>query len=136
MKLQSLDSKAIKLALGIPVHATILGAYREAGIFPLDEMRKLAAAAYIRNSIVANHTNTETELMSDKPFSKSSNKNLSVNHSLILFWLFEKIQLNCRKVAKQMIYSPTPEWEPMKADFDKEHTEMKKEDNPHILIYI
>ena len=57
MKLQSLDSKAIKLALGIPVHATILGAYREADIFPLDKMRKLAAAAYIRNSIVENHTN-------------------------------------------------------------------------------
>ena len=35
-----------------------------------------------------------------------------------------------------MIYSPNPDWQPMKADFDIDYTEMKKEDNPHILIYI
>ena len=38
-KLQSLDRIAIKLALGIPVHATASGAFREAGILPLDEIR-------------------------------------------------------------------------------------------------
>ena len=75
--------------------------------------------------------------MSDKKNSKSSNKNLSLlTIASYSSGVFEKTQLNCRKVAKQMIYSPTPEWELMKADFDKEHTEMKKEDNPHILSYI
>ena len=45
----------IKLALGIPVHVTTLGACREAGIHPLNEIWKLAAAKYvIRNSTVAN----------------------------------------------------------------------------------
>ena len=57
-KLQSLDSKAIKLAFEIPVHA---------GILQPDEIHKLAAAKYIiRNSTVANHTNTEAEMRSDK----------------------------------------------------------------------
>ena len=75
MFFQSLDSKAIKLALGIPVHATTLGAYREAGILPLDEIRKLAAAKYIiRGSSVVNHTNTEVEMTGpDKHFSKRAN---------------------------------------------------------------
>ena len=51
----NLDSKAVKLALGIPVHVTTLGACREAGIHPLNEIWKLAAAKYvIRNSTVAN----------------------------------------------------------------------------------
>ena len=43
-KLQGLDSKAIKLALGIPESSNTLGAYRKAGILPLDEIRKLTAA--------------------------------------------------------------------------------------------
>ena len=42
--------------------------------------------------------------------------------------------MNSRKVAKKMIYSPTPDWEPMKADFDIDYIEMKKEENPHILL--
>ena len=54
----NLDSKAVKLAPGILVHATNLGAYRVAGVFPLDELRKLTAAQYIiKNSTAANHTN-------------------------------------------------------------------------------
>ena len=32
-----------------------------------------------------------------------------------------------------MSYSPTPDWELMKADFDINYTEMNKEENPHIL---
>ena len=35
-----------------------------------------------------------------------------------------------------MICSPTPGWELMKADFDIEYTEMKKEENPHTLSYM
>ena len=69
-KLQSLDSKAIKLALEIPVHANTLGAHKEAGILPPDEIHKLTAAKYIiRGPSVANHANAEAELGSDNlPF--------------------------------------------------------------------
>ena len=46
-----------------------LGAYREANILPFDEIRKLAEDKYIcRHYSVANHTNTEAELRSDKYF--------------------------------------------------------------------
>ena len=44
--------------------------------------------------------------------------------------------MNSRKAAKQMIYSPTPDWELMKADFDIQYTEIKKEENTHSLLYI
>ena len=45
------------------------GAYREANILPLDEIRKLAEDKYMsRHYSVANHTNTEAELRSDKYF--------------------------------------------------------------------
>ena len=90
-KLQSLDSKSIKLALGIPVHTTTLGACGEAGILPPDEIRKLAAAKYIiRGSFVADHTNTEVELRFGQHFSKRVLKNLSQrlkNYSRVHFWI-------------------------------------------------
>ena len=54
------SEQAIKLAFGITVHASTLQIYREAGIFLLDKIRKLAVANYIlTGSSVANQTNTE-----------------------------------------------------------------------------
>ena len=41
--------------------------------------------------------------------------------------------MNFRKVVKQMVCSPTPDWELMKADLDTEYIKMKKEENPNIL---
>ena len=77
-KVQSLDSKAIKLALGIKLHSSTFGACREAGILPFDEIRKLAAVKYVIRG--ACHTNTEVNLRSDKYFSKRANKNHSLVH--------------------------------------------------------
>ena len=76
--MQSLDSKAVKLALDILVLANIWGASREAGVLPPDEIRKLAAKYIIRNSTVANRTNADVELRSGKQFSKRANKNLGL----------------------------------------------------------
>ena len=58
----SLDSKAIKHALGIPA---LLGTHREEGILPADKY-------IIRTSTVANHTN-KVQLRSQKHFSKRGN---------------------------------------------------------------
>ena len=44
-----------------------------------------------------------------------------------------KTQTNPRKVAKQMSYSQSPAWKLMKADFEIDYTETKKEVNPHFL---
>ena len=35
-----------------------------------------------------------------------------------------------------MSYSLIPDWELMTADFNIDYTEMKKEENPHILSYL
>ena len=75
-KVQSLDSKAIKLALGIKLHSSTFGACREAGILPPDEIQKLAAAKYIiSGSSSADHTYTEVELRFGQHFSKWVLKN-------------------------------------------------------------
>ena len=44
--------------------------------------------------------------------------------------LFEKTQMNPRKAAKQMSYSPNLAWQLMGADLDINYTEAKKEEIP------
>jgi len=44
-KLQSIDSKAIKLAIGVPVHTN--KSYAEAGMISLSEQPKLAVSKYV-----------------------------------------------------------------------------------------
>ena len=46
-KLQSIDSKAIKLAIGVPVHTNTNKSYAEAGMISLSEQRKLAVSKYV-----------------------------------------------------------------------------------------
>jgi len=41
--------------------------------------------------------------------------------------------MNFMKFFKQMVCSPTPDWELMKAGLDTVYTKMKKEENPNIL---
>ena len=54
-KLQSIDSTAIKLAIGVPVHANTSKTYAEAEMISLSEQRKLAISKYvIRNIAVIN----------------------------------------------------------------------------------
>jgi hypothetical protein len=75
-KLQSIDSKAIKLALGVPIHTSTIGAYTLAGVLPLDRIRQLAAASYIvrsqGSSVSLNSTNEEVHVRSDIDFPKKA----------------------------------------------------------------
>ena len=78
-KLQSLDSKAIKLALGISVMRLPWGHIEKQASFHFMKIRKLAAAKYIiRGSFVENHTETDFEWRSDEYFPKRANNGLGL----------------------------------------------------------
>ena len=69
--MQSIDSRAIKLALGVPVHAHSLETYKLVGLLPLDEYRKLASAKYVvRANASENSVKDELFIQSDKIFPK------------------------------------------------------------------
>ena len=54
-KLQSIDSNAVKLAIGVPVHTNANKSYAEAGMVSLSEQRKLRVSKYaIRSLAVIN----------------------------------------------------------------------------------
>ena len=72
-KLQSIDSKAIKLAIGVPALTNTSKSYAEAGMVSLSEQRKLAISKYvIRSLAVINSVTEEIFIDSNKDYPKSA----------------------------------------------------------------
>jgi ribonuclease HI len=135
-KLQSLDSKAFKLALGIPIHSPTLGAYSLAGVLPLDKVRKLAAASYIVRcqGSPKNSTDPETHIRSDLEFSKRS-RNVGKFKTIATFAsdLFESCNVPIDDLSIAKDTPLVPPWEIMTPIFDHEYIDIKKSDNPNIV---
>ena len=133
-KLQSLDSKAIKIALGVPVHTKTESTYKTVGILSLDNWRKLTCSKYvIRSQIVYNNTETEVTLRSDIDFNKRAQNIPSLmTIASYVHDIFDNNEIDSQSVAKNVI-SPIPLWELNSADFDLSYTYIKKDENPFLL---
>ena len=89
-KLQSIVSKAIKLAIGVPVHTNTNKSYTEAEMIALSEQRKLAVSQYvIRNLAVINSVTEELFLDSDKDYRKKSSKHAIYSANQKLYKRFD-----------------------------------------------
>ena len=75
-KLQSIDSKAIKLAIGVPVHTNTSKSYAEAGI-SLSEQCKLAISKYVIRSLAVINSVTEEIFIDSNKDSPKSAQNIS-----------------------------------------------------------
>ena len=134
-KLQSLDCKGLKLALGVPYHTSSTHTYKELGILPLDEYRQLATAKYIlRSSAVDNSNEAETMIRSDIDFPKRA-QSITSQMSVATYTsdLFDASQVIPRNVAPRSPVSPIPSWELRKPVFDIDHTDLTKNENINIL---
>ena len=70
-KLQSIDSNAIKLAIGVPVQTNTKKSYAEAGMISLSEQRKLAVSKYvIRSLAIINSVTEDIFIDSNKDYPK------------------------------------------------------------------
>jgi len=58
-KMQSTDSKAVKLAVGVPTRTNTNKSYAEAGMISLSEQRKLAISKYVIRSLAVINSVTE-----------------------------------------------------------------------------
>ena len=73
-KLQSIDSKAIKLAIGVLVHTNTSKSYSEAGMMSLSEQRKLSVSKYVIRSIAVINSVTEDIFIDWNRLSQKSSK--------------------------------------------------------------
>ena len=135
-KIQSLDCKAFRIALGVPFHTSALGTYKEVGVLPLVEYRQLAVAKYIlRTAINDNNIKNEAFLRSDIHFPKRARTIQSLTTlNTYSSELFHEIEINPQEISKSKVtVAPCPPWELQKATFDIIYSSLKKTDNINIL---
>ena len=134
-KLQSIDSKGYKLALGIPVHSSSKAAYRAAGVLPLEDLRKLAASKYmLRSAATGSFSEKEIELKSDVHFAKRarqilSNQTINTYTSTVL----QEAGINRKDITQRPSFSPIPNWELKRPDIENNFSQLKKSEFPHVV---
>ena len=91
----------------------------------------------VRGSSVTNYTDSELVFRSDLNFSKRSRKNSSLlTLASYTSDIFEHTDTKPKEVAKFLTSPPIPEWELARANFDIDHTDLKKTENPNILAQL
>ena len=135
-KLQSIDCRAYKLALGLPVHASSLKTYSASGVLPLEDYRRVACSKFIlRSMTVKNDLDSELNLMSDQDFPKRA-RSISSQTTLGTYTssVFSKSGFTKKiNIATRCNVSPIPEWELKRAQFDVNYTDLTKGSNINLL---
>ena len=134
-KLQSLDSKALKIALGVPYHTNTLKCYRESNNLSLDQQRELAVAKYVvRSSSIKNSHTDEIRLDKCKDYPKNSS-NISYLQPIKNYT--DNIMQNCNvdidTVKAHPIVPIIPPWEHLKANILTDYTSYTKKENINIV---
>lgn len=134
-KIRSIDSKAYKIALGLPIHASCVKAYSAAGVLPLEEYRKLACTKFlIRSSAIENNFGSEMNIRSDINFPKRA-KNITSQTTLRTYTssILDSSDIELTSIAQRNIVSSIPPWNLNRSCFDIEHTDITKNENINLL---
>ena len=110
-KLQNIDCKAYKIALGVPVHASSLGTYREACVSSLDEQRKLSATKFVFKSFAyETFSKPETNLKIETDFAKRAKTIQSLKPiSAFTSDLLNETDLHAKRIESKPTFSSIPE---------------------------
>ena len=134
-KLQNVDCKAYKLAIGVPAHASPLGTYREACVSSLDEQRILSTAKFIlKSSTYETFSKREVNLKIETDFAKRA-KSIHSLQPIYTFTsdLLNKTNLHEKRIEIKPTFTPIPDWIQNRPDFDLDHTDLAKCNTPYLL---
>jgi ribonuclease HI len=128
-KLQSIDSRSIKIGLGVPVHSNTVKTYKEAGILSLSEHRKLSVAKYIIRGLSVPNSAEDGILLNAENYPKRA-KNITYLQP-VLNYTYDLMQ-TCNVSIEDIPVMPTtpifPQWEHCPAIFDTDYTKIQKEE--------
>ena len=137
-KLQSLDCKAIKISLGVPVHASNKEVYKTSGILPLNEYRTLAASKFVIKSCAReNFIQNEINIRSDIDFPKRA-LNISSQKTIATYTqeLIKTADIRKEQILKIPSHTPIPQWELTTPSVDISYSDITKDENINILSSI
>ena len=136
-KIQSIDCRAYEVALGVPSHTSTLGVYKEIDVLPLEEQRELAVSKYLlRCSTLEKVNEPELKVKSKSDYPKRA-KSISSLTPIGSYTedLLKDSNINPLSLAKTSFVNPVPPWERRRATFDIDHTNILKNEQPHVLSY-
>ena len=137
-KLQSIDSKAVKLAIGVPVHTNTLKTYQESRLPSLSEQRQHAVSKYVVRSLsVPNSVCEELYVDSDKDFPKRS-KNISSLQTIGNFSkkIMDENNIRLENIPTMPVVPLIPRWVQQKANFDINYTDLSKSSDLNELVSV
>lgn len=133
-KLTSLDTRGIKIALGLPVHCSHSAAYSEASILPLDNTRQLAVSKLlVRSYSVPNSSqpSISRDFSYDRFRSQQKSKHLTTP-TLFASPLLQSAKVFPPDVAPRPI-PPIPPWLTLSPEVHIPSYKSSKADQPHQL---
>ena len=135
-KLQSIDCKAFKIALGIPIHSNNLSTYHEINVLPLDYFRSLQASKFIIKSLSQkNYCFNELNITSTVTYPKRGKtiKSLQPIRTFTNNFL-EQINFNINDLAPTNTIPDIPHWNLNKPQFITNYLNTtKSQSQPHVL---
>ena len=135
-KLQGIDSKAIKLAIGVPVHTNTSKFYAEAGMISLSEQRNFISISkyVIRSLAVINLVTEEFFTDSNKDYPKSA-QNISSIQPIrnYINYMINECNIDIKSIPVFPTSPQMPQWEHINAEFDTDYTGLKKNESTNIL---
>ena len=118
-KLESIDCRSFKLALGVPLHSSTIGTYTEINVLPLHYCRLRACSKFIYKAISMNtFCKEEVKLTRETHFAKRAiNVRSTMPIRSYTSKITEKLDLENREVATQINVHSIPLWISKKAFF-------------------
>ena len=134
-KLQSIDSRGIKIALGIPISTNTQKCYDEINILSLNEQRHLATTNYLlRSQQIENSVTKDLFIDSDVLFPKQSR---DTSYLKPIFNYTKEILQSCdidpHEIKTMPLVPNIPPWEHTEACFDLDYPSVNKSENINIL---
>ena len=135
-KLESLDSRALKTAIGLPIHTNTSKCYKELNILSLSEQRELFTTNYVVRSLsVENSVKEEIHLDSKIHFPKQT-RNTSYLQPIQNYTseLFLKANIDVNSISPMPLFPLIPPWEHLSASYDINYSRHTKDENINILV--
>ena len=131
-RIESLDCKALKLALGLPIHASNRSTYLTAGTLPLSDYREFCCAKFLirYTSLPHSFITSEINIKSDKDFPKrAANITSQMSINTYVTPLISESDIDINRILINTPFPPTPQWELHKPYFDIDYISFSKDSN-------
>ena len=143
VSLYSIYSKAVKLAIGVPVHTSTNKSYAKAGMISLSEQRKLTVLKYVTRSLaVINSVTEETFIDSNKDYPQRAHNIPSIQPNIpsiqpirnCINDLINEYNIDITSIPILPASPQMPQWEHINAKFDTDYTDLKKSESTNISV--